>query len=59
MVAGGVMSLHYSAIVQFNGCPIILANGPAQTGKTTAIRVALSLIGKLSDTSLNVHFCKL
>lgn len=47
VVAGGVLALHYSTIIESSGCPVIVANGPAQTGKTTAIKVALSLMGML------------
>lgn len=45
VVAGGVMSLHYSTIIRSNGCPTIIANGPSQTGKSTAMNVALSIMG--------------
>ena len=41
VVAGAVMSLHYSTIVLSGGCPIVVAQGDAETGKTTAIRVGL------------------
>ena len=51
MVAGGVMALHYSTIIQSNGCPTIIANGPSQTGKSTAMNVALSVMGTLLQFS--------
>ena len=46
VVAGGVMSLHYSTLTTiFAGCPIVVALGPAETGKTTAIKAALAITG--------------
>ena len=46
VIAGVVMSLHYESIVaMFSGCPIVVALGPSETGKTTAIRAGLSLVG--------------
>ena len=45
MVAGGVMALHYSTIIQCSGCPTVIANGVSQTGKSTALAVALSIMG--------------
>lgn len=46
VVAGGVMSLHYSTITkEYGGCPIVIAVGPSETGKTTALTAALSLSG--------------
>ena len=47
IIASGVMALHYSTIIQSSGCPIPVANGPSQTGKSTAMTVALSIMGKL------------
>jgi hypothetical protein len=31
----------------FSGCPVVVCNGPAETGKSTSIRAALSFCGKL------------
>ena len=46
VVAGGVLSLHYSTIVKEHvGCPIVVAFGTSETGKTTALTAALSLTG--------------
>lgn len=40
------MSLHYSTITkEYGGCPIVIAVGPSETGKTTALTAALSLSG--------------
>ena len=50
MAGGALMSLHYSAVVQGGGCPIVIAHGLAETGKSTAIRVGLSLFGELYDS---------
>ena len=48
VVAGGIVALHYSSIIQLSGCPTIVAFGPSETGKTTAIRVALAISGVVS-----------
>ena len=46
VIGGVVMSLHFRSVVEeFSGCPIIVALGPPETGKTTAIRAGLSLVG--------------
>ena len=46
VVAGGVMSLHYSTLTStYPGCPTTVAIGPAETGKTTAIKAALAITG--------------
>ena len=46
MVAGALMSLHYSSLIlNSTGCPTVVALGPSQSGKSTALRVALSIIG--------------
>ena len=42
IVAGGVM---YSTIIQSSGCPIIIANGPSQTKKSTSMNVVLPIMG--------------
>ncbi len=45
-IAGSIMALHYTTIAKvFAGCPIVVCMGPSETGKTTALRSALSLIG--------------
>ncbi len=46
MAGGAVMSLHYTTIVPSGGCPIVVAHGNSQTGKSTAIGVGLSIMGK-------------
>ena len=55
VVAGGIVALHYSSIIQLSGCPTIVAFGPSQTGKTTAIRVALAISGKYVYGVVNSH----
>ena len=43
-----VMKHHYSMhYCTLGSCPVIIAYGPWQTGKSTTISIALSLIGKL------------
>ena len=47
ILAGSVMTMHYSSIIShFPGCPTIVAEGHAETGKSTAMSVALSITGK-------------
>ena len=46
VIAGAIMAFHYSLIKDiYGGCPITVATGPSETGKSTAIRAALSLFG--------------
>ena len=46
LVGGAVMSCHYRQIVEtFGGFPIVLACGPTETGKSTSLKVGLSLTG--------------
>lgn len=47
ILAGGVMQLHYSKLQLLGGCPIIVAQGRSETGKSTALRTALALLGIL------------
>ena len=40
------MVLHYKTITRiYAGCPIVVYLGPPETGKTTALKAALSLTG--------------
>ena len=49
VIAGSVMALHYSAVIRVNsGCPAVIAAGPAETGKSTAIKSGLSLTGNVA-----------
>ena len=48
MAGGSIMALHYSTILQSGGCPIVIAQGSCETGKSTALRVGLSMFGMLS-----------
>ena len=43
MAGGAVMALHYSGVVSTGGCPIVVAHGCSETGKSTAILIGLSL----------------
>lgn len=46
MMGAAVMGLHYKTILlMYQSCPIPLAFGPSGTGKTTALRCALSVVG--------------
>ena len=47
VVAEGVMEFHYTTWQKTGGCPVVIAYGPSETGKSTAISVALSLLGSL------------
>ena len=50
VACGMVMSFHYKTIQEiYGGCSITIALGPAETGKSTAIRMALSLLGLLDS----------
>ena len=57
MVAGAVMTLHYSSLVrQPTGCPTIVAVGPSQSGKSTALRVALSIVGMFTQMKTKLFY---
>ena len=46
VTSGMMMSLHYSTVREyFSGCSILVAMGPAETGKSTAVRLSLALFG--------------
>ncbi len=46
VIAGAAMSFYYTEIVKlYGGCSIVVATGPAATGKTTSIKLGLSLFG--------------
>ena len=46
LMGAAAMSLHYQTILsKYQSCPIPIAFGPSGTGKTTALRCALSIIG--------------
>ena len=46
VMAGSVMALHYTDVIKVNsGCPLVIASGPSETGKTTAITSGLSVTG--------------
>ena len=42
IISGKAMAVHYRTIPQ---CPVIVARGPPQTRKTTAIKIGMSMIG--------------
>lgn len=44
VVAGTALSFHYETVVEeYGGCPITVAIGEPETGKSMAIRAGLSL----------------
>lgn len=46
VLAGTVMAVHYKCVLEnFSGCPSIIACGPSQTGKSTAVTASLAIIG--------------
>lgn len=46
LLASGAMALHYKTILsKFLFCPIPLAFGPSGTGKTTALKCSLGMLG--------------
>ena len=46
VLAGCVMSMHYSAVIRLNsGCPMIISTGDGETEKSTAIKTAIFLTG--------------
>ena len=58
IVAGGVMSLHYTSITkEYGGCPVVIAVGPSETGKTTALTAALSITGLHIVVCYGIKFC--
>ena len=46
VVSGAILSFHYSTLTTSSfGCPIILAYGPPETGKSKTLNTALALVG--------------
>lgn len=46
VIAGAAMSFHYTQLVKtYGGCSITVATGSSGTGKTTALKLGLSLFG--------------
>ena len=46
LIGGSIQSFHYQTMVKcYSNCPIIVATGEAETGKSTALRAGLSLYG--------------
>ena len=44
-----------STIQLYSGCPIVVCMGPAETGKSTSIKAALSLTGKILSPGFIIH----
>lgn len=55
LLAGAVVSFHYSVIAKTTGCPVVIAEGQSQTGKSTALQVALGLFGENNFNIAYVH----
>lgn len=46
VVSGVIIAFHFSTVKEmFGGCPITVAIGESETGKSTMIKAALSLFG--------------
>ena len=48
MCAGTVLALHSHTVTKSRGsigCPVVVAEGKSQTGKSTCLSVALALLG--------------
>ncbi len=46
LIGGAIMSCHYGQIVEtFGGFAVVSACGPTETGKSTLLKVGLSLTG--------------
>lgn len=56
MIGASIMLFHFSTITKkYGGCPIPLAIGPPETGKSTAIKAALSLSGiVISNNNIDI-----
>ena len=53
VLAGDIMALHYQTMTKMcKGCPAIVAIGPPETGKSTALAVALAISGKVAKGQL-------
>ena len=58
VLAGGLMSLHYSRMVsEFSGCPIVVALGEAETGKSTAINNRTDTYNFIRESDHFVTIC--
>lgn len=64
LVAAGAMAKHYEALMaKYNACPLPLFFGESETGKSTAVRCALSICGqhnvghlmKMKSTSATIN----
>lgn len=49
VISGVILTLHYTTMTTSSyGCPIIVAYGDPETGKTKTLNTALALLGKSS-----------
>ena len=48
VVSGVALAFHYCTMAESSyGCPVVIAEGDPETGKTKSVHTALSLVGKL------------
>lgn len=52
VLAGTLMTLHYRTMQSFEGCPVVVALGEAETGKSTSVLTAMSMLGKFRQVLL-------
>lgn len=46
VVSGVILALHYSTLTTSSfGCPVVVAHGPPETGKSKSLYTALALVG--------------
>lgn len=47
VLSGGIMALHYEKIQDiFAGCPVVVATGEPETGKSTSMRAVAAICGQ-------------
>lgn len=47
MLGGAIVGFHYNSF-KSGSCPVMVAKGESQTGKSTTIRIAMSLFGEFT-----------
>ena len=46
-IAGSLMTFHYASMQSLGGCPTVVAIGEAETGKSTSLLTAMSVLGRV------------
>lgn len=47
LMSGGIMAMHYNQITDiFGGCPVVVATGEPETGKSTSMKATMAVFGK-------------